>query len=51
LWVALILSGSILATLYPAWRANRMTTRDALAMGEMRKYNPGKKCAIVDKRR
>jgi len=32
-WVGLILLGSILATLYPAWRANCMTPRDALSYG------------------
>jgi len=30
-WVGLIIAGSIVATLYPAYRASRMTTREALA--------------------
>jgi len=31
IWVAIIVAGSVAATLYPAWRAGRMTTHEALA--------------------
>ena len=30
-WIGLVFLGSILATMYPAWRASRITTREALS--------------------